>query len=443
MTPLESLLIVGVIFLIVLLMGHPLAFTLGGLAVLFAATLWGNPGALNLFMRSATSTCSSIVYVSVPLFIFMGTILERSGAAENLFGSMYIVLGKIRGGLAIATVVMCTLLAAASGIIGASITLMTMLALPSMMKHKYDMDLATGTIMASGCLGTIIPPSIILVIYGAQAQISIGKLFAGGVGPGLLLAGLYLGYIILRVVIHPDSAPAVDPKVAAQYSSREKVMMILKSVLPTTTLIFVVLGSIMLGWATPTEAAALGCVGAAGVAIGNRKFTWGMIKECCYLTMKTNAMIMWIIMGASMFTAVFLGLGGGDLINQVVSNLDVSRWIVIIVILFILLVMGMFIDCYGVLLIGIPVFTPIVYKLGFDPIWFAIMFAVMIQASYLSPPFAYAAFYVKGVAKESGLEIPIAQLYKATFIFLGLQMLALFIMCVFPELVTWLPNKIF
>ena len=274
MTPLEVLLIVGVIFLFVLMLGHPLAFTLGGLAVLFAATLWGNPGALNLFMRTTTSICSNIVYVSVPLFIFMGTILERSGAADDLFGSMYIVLGRLRGGLAISTVVMCTLLAAASGIIGASITLMTMLALPSMMKHDYDRDLATGTIMAAGCLGTIIPPSIILVIYGAQAQISIGKLFAGGVGPGLVLSGLYLSYIVARVLIDPNSAPAIDPKEAARYSLRQKIRMIGKSVLPTLGLIFLVLGSILLGWATPTEAAALGCVGAAVIAAGNRRLNW-------------------------------------------------------------------------------------------------------------------------------------------------------------------------
>ncbi len=443
MTPLETLSIVGIIFLVVLILGHPLVFTLGGLAVLFAATLWGNLAALNLFVRTTTSMCSNIVYVSVPLFIFMGTLLEKSGAADGLFGSMYIVLGRIRGGLAIATVIMCTLLAAASGIIGASITLMTMLSLPSMMKHKYDRDLATGTIMASGCLGTIIPPSIILVIYGAQAQISIGKLFAGGVGPGLILSGLYLLYIVIRVIINPKSAPAIDPSEAAKYSRRQKVIMVVKSVLPTLGLIFLVLGSILFGWATPTEAAALGCVGAAVIAAGNRKLNWPMIKECCYLTMRTNAMIMWIILGASMFTAVFLGLGGGDLISNLVNDLTMNRWFVLIIILFILLAMGMFIDCYGVLLIGIPIFTPIIGKLGFDPLWFAIMFAVIIQASYLSPPFAYAAFYVKGVAKESGLEIPIGELYKASFTFLTLQIIALLIMSIFTGVVTWLPGKIF
>ena len=443
MTPLTALMIVGIVFLIVLLLGHPLASTLGGLAVIYAATLWGNMGALNLFIRTSTSICTNIVYVSVPLFIFMGTILERSGAADDLFGSMYIVLGRIRGGLAIAAVVMCTLLAAATGIIGASITLMTMLALPSMMKQNYDRKLATGTIMAAGCLGTIIPPSIILVIYGAQAQISIGKLFAGGVGPGILLATLYLAYIIIKIIVNPKAAPAIAREEAAKYSTNEKIIMVLKSVLPTLSLIILVLGSIMLGWATPTEAASLGCLGAVILAAANRKLNWTMIKECCYLTMKTNAMIMYIILGASMFTSVFLGLGGGELISELVQSLTVNRWIVVVVILFILLIMGMFIDCYGVLLIGIPIFTPIVYALGFDPIWFAIIFAVMIQASYLSPPFAYAAFYVKGVAKEQGTEIPVGELYRAIMPFLLLQILSLIIMAMFPSIITWLPGKIF
>jgi len=443
MTPVESLAIVGVIFLIVLFLGHPLAFTLGGLAVLFAATLWGNPAALNLFMRTTTSLCTNIVYVAAPLFIFMGTILERSGAAEDLFESMYIVLGRIRGGIAITTVIICTMLAAASGIIGASLTIMTMLALPAMMKYRYNLNLATGTIMASGCLGTIIPPSIILVIYGAQAQISIGKLFAGGLFPGLILSGLFLAYIIIRVIVDPKSAPAIDPLEAAKYSASQKVMMIIKSILPTLGLIFLVLGSILLGIATPTEAAALGCVGAGAMAAFNRRLTWSMIKECCYMTLRTNAMIMWIILGASMFTAVFLGLGGGDLLGTLVASLKINRWFVMIFVLFILLIMGMFIDCYGVLLIGIPIFTPIIDKLGFDPLWFAIMFSVMIQASYLSPPFAYATFYVKGVAKETGFEIPIAKLYRATFVFIGLQLIAVIILSLFPGIITWLPGKLY
>lgn len=439
MTPLESLIIVGIIFLFVLLLGHPLAFTLGGLAVIFGFTLWGNPGVLNLFVRTTANLTTNIAYVCAPLFIFMGAVLERSGAADDLFESMYVVMGRLRGGLAVSTVVICTLLAAATGIIGASITMMTMLALPAMMKHKYNTGLATGTIMAAGCLGTIIPPSIILVIYGAQAQISIGKLFAGGIGAGLILSFLYLLYIIIITLLKPEMAPAISPEEAGKYSAGQKVYMTVRSIVPTLTLILLVLGSIMFGVATPTEAAALGCVGALLIAAVNRKLNWLVIKECCFDTLRTNAMIMWIILAASMFTSVFLGLGGGQVITGIVTGLEVNRWVVLGVILFLILIMGMFIDSYGVLLIGIPIFTPIVYALGFDPLWFAIIYAVMIQVSYLSPPFAYAAFYVKGVARQ---DIPIGQIYRAGLPFLALQLIAVVILCLFPWIITWLPGKI-
>ncbi|MBU2054310.1 MAG: TRAP transporter large permease subunit [Proteobacteria bacterium] len=443
MTPLEAILIVGILFLIILLSGHPLAFTLGGMAVLAAATVWGNPAALNLFIRTTTSIGTNIVYTSIPLFIFMGAMLERSGAANDLFDSMYIIFGPMRGGIAITTVVICTLLAAASGIIGASITLMTILALPAMAKCRYDMKLATGTIMAAGCLGTLIPPSIILIIYGAQAQLSIGKLFAGGIGSGILLSALYLCYIAWKIIVRPDSAPAIDPAEAAKYSQGQKWLMFLKSVLPTSILILLVLGTILVGAATPTEAAALGCVGAMGVAIYNRRLSWTVTRECCHLTMKTTAMIMFIILGASMFTAVFLGLGGGELINSLVSDLQVNRWVVMALILLILYIMGMFIDCYGILLIGIPIFTPVTSALGFDPLWFGVMFAVMIQISYLSPPFSYASFYVKGVAQQQNIPIPIGNLYLATIPFMIMQAIAVVLLCLFPQVILWIPGRIF
>jgi len=437
MTPETAILIVGIIFLIALLAGHPLAFTLGGLSVIFGATLWGDPQVLNLFVRSVNNLATNIAYVSVPLFIFMGTILERSGAADDLFESMYVVLGRLRGGLALTTVVICTLLAAASGIIGASITVMAMLALPTMLKHRYHIELAAGTIMASGCLGTLIPPSIILIIYGAQAQISIGKLFAGGIGAGLTLSLLYIAYIVVMCLLKPDFGPAISAEEVSKYTTKQKILMMLISILPTLGLIFAVLGSILLGVATPTEAAALGAVGAIIIAAFNRRLSWQMLKESCYATMKTTSMIMYIILAASMFTSVFMGLGGGTVVSNLVNGLALNRWVIVYIIFFILLVMGMFIDSYGVLLIGIPVFTPIVYALGFDPTWFAIMFAVMIQMPSLSPPFAYAVFYLRGITPPS---ISTAQLYRACFPFLALQAIGLIILSFFPQIITWLPG---
>ncbi len=443
MTPLEALLIVGFFFLVILLSGHPLAFTLGGMAVLSAATIWGNPAALNLFLRTTISLGTNIVFASIPMFIFMGAVLERSGAADALFDSMYIIFGPLRGGIAITTVVICTLLAAASGIIGASLTLMTILALPSMMKCGYDVKLATGTIMAAGCLGTLIPPSIILVIYGAQAQLSIGKLFAGGMGAGLLLSALYLIYIVWTIITRPEKAPAIDPAEAAKYSNAQKWVMFFKSVLPTSILIILVLGSILIGAATPTEAAALGSVGAIVAAIYNRRLNWKVLFQCCQLTMKTTAMIMFIVLGASMFTAVFMGLGGGELINSMVSGMQVNRWIVMAVILFILFIMGMFIDAFGMLLIGIPIFTPIIGALGFDQLWFGVLFAVMIQVANLSPPFSYAAFYVKGVASQQKIMIPISELYWASIPYMVMQIIGVIILCLFPQIILWLPAHIF
>ncbi|MDW7674763.1 MAG: TRAP transporter large permease subunit [Bacillota bacterium] len=436
----EIILIIFTAFLTVLLLGHPLAFTLGGLAIIFGITLWGNSSVLNLFVRTIANLGTSIIYVAIPLFIFMGAVLERSGAAEDLFESMYIVLGKLKGGLAITTVVICTLLAASTGIIGASITVMGMLAMPTMLKHKYDKKLAAGTIMSSGCLGTLIPPSIILIIYGGQAQLSIAKLFAGGIGAGLLLAAIYIAYIAIRCIINPELGPTISEEEANKYSFQEKMSMALKSILPTLGLIIAVLGSILLGLATPTEAAAIGVVGAFIIAIAHRRFSWTMIKESCFATMKTTAMIMWIILGASMFTSVFLGLGGGKAVSQLVLGLDMGPWFILSIILLIILIMGMFIDSYGVLLIGVPIFTPIVYALGFDPVWFGIMFAIMIQASYISPPFAYAVFYLRGVTPPD--KVSTAELYRATLPFLVLQIIALIILSVFPQIITWLPSLI-
>jgi tripartite ATP-independent transporter DctM subunit len=318
--------------------------------------------------------------------------------------------------------------------------MMTLLALPAMSKYRYNRALSYGVIMSAGCLGTIIPPSIILVIYGAQAQISIGKLFAGGLGAGMLLSLLYLIYVIIMNILHKDWGPAISPEELSHYTSAMKAKLVVKSLLPTAVLILLVLGSIMTGVATPTEAAALGVVGSSLIALMYRKFNWQMLRESLYNTFLTHTMIMWIIMAASLFTAVFLGLGSNDVIGGFVAAMQANRYIVLAFICVIVVILGMFIDSYGVLLIGIPIFTPIVYGLGFDPLWFAIVYAVLIQMSYLSPPFAYAAFYVKGVAKE---EIPIGEIYTASLPFLAMQTVALVILCIFPEIITWLPSKLY
>lgn len=437
MSPTAMMLIIFAAFLVVLLSGHPLAFTLGGLAIIFAVTLWGATVPWALFIRRTTDVMTHFVYVSAPLFIFMAALLQRSGTAEHMFESLHIVLGKLKGGLALSTVVICTLLAASTGIIGASITMMGMLALPTMLKRGYNKELATGTIMAGGCLGTIIPPSIILIIYGAQANLSIGKLFMGGVGSGLVLSALYMTYIALICRLKPDFGPPIEAEELARYSITKILRMTLISVIPPLALIIAVLGSIFIGAATPTEAAAVGAFGAIIVAAAYRRLNWNMVKESCYVTIKTTAMVFWIILGATLFTSVFLGLGGGEAVSNLVLGISANRWVILGFILFLLLIMGMLIDCYGILLIGIPLFTPIAYSLGFDPIWFGLLFCIMIQASYLTPPFAYAIFFLKAISPP---EITTGVLYRAVIPFIGLQLIGLIICIVFPAIITWLPG---
>jgi len=428
-------------FLILVLAGFPVAFVLGGLALIFGVTLWGSVDVVRMFMRTTSTLMTSIVYVCTPLFIFMGAVLQRSGSAEALFDSLYVVLGRLRAGLAISTIVICTLLAAATGIIGASISVMGLLSLPAMLKHHYNRSLATGTIMAAGCLGTMIPPSIILIIYGAEAQLSIASLFTGGIGAGLVLSGLYLVYVVIRSVLNPSIAPPISREEASKYTGRQKVHMVALSVIPTLFLIVAVLGTIFLGVATPTEAAAFGSFGAILISAAYRRLSWGMIKDSCYQCMRVTAMVMWIILCAKMFTSIFLGLGGGKTITNLVLGIELGPWLTLSFILFLILIMGMFIDCYGILLIGIPLFCPIVYSLGFNPLWFGIMFAIMIQASYLTPPFAYAIFYLQGVSPPEA-KVTTGELYKAVVPFIGLQLVGLGICALFPQVITWLPSLI-
>lgn len=431
------IIIMLVVFLGVLLLGQPLSWILGGLSIIFGVLFWGDISILNIFMRSVYKVVTTSSYVCIPLFIFMGALLEKSGSADKLFDSLYIVLGRLKGGLALSTIVISALMGAATGIIGASISIMAMLALPTMLKYRYDHKMATGTIMAAGSLGTLIPPSVILVIYGSLANISISKLFAGGMGAGIVLASLYGIYVIVLSHIKPSYGPPISKEESDKYSTSQKISMILISVLPTLSLILVVLGSILLGAATPNEASALGCLGAIVIAIIYKNFNWKMFKESCFSTMKTTSMIMWIIVCASMFTSIFIGLGGDKAISGLVLGFGDNKWLVFSVILFFLLIMGMLLDSYGVLLIGIPLFTPIIYSFGFDPIWFGIIFALMIQVSVLSPPVAYAVFYVKGFVPD----IPIGQLYWAAIPFLFIQILCIILCCIFPEIIMFLPNR--
>ncbi|ACL19300.1 TRAP dicarboxylate transporter, DctM subunit [Desulfitobacterium hafniense DCB-2] len=429
--------IMMVVFISILLLGHPLSWILGGLGVIFGVFFWGDLNVLNIFTRAVYKVVTTSSYVCIPLFIFMGALLEKSGSADKLFDSLYIVFGRLKGGLALATVVISALMGAATGIIGASISIMAMLALPTMLKHRYEEKLACGTVMAAGSLGTLIPPSVILVIYGSLSNLSIAKLFAGGMGAGICLAAIYSIYVVVLSYIKPSYGPPISKEESQKYSAGQKAAMILVSVVPTLSLILLVLGSILLGAATPNEASALGCVGAMIIAIMYKNFNWKMFKESCFSTMKTTSMIMWIIVCATMFTSIFIGLGGDKVIADMVVGVGENKWVILSVILVLLVAMGMLLDSYGVLLIGVPLFTPIVYSLGFDPIWFGIIFTLMIQVSVLSPPVAYAVFYMKGFVPH----IPIGKLYWAVIPFMAMQIICIILCCIFPDIIMFLPNR--
>jgi len=433
----NPVLILFIAFLALITTGLPLAFSMGSLAVLSILAFWDNANVLTMLVNTCNSLTQNPTYLAAPLFVFMGTVLEKSGVSDSLFDSMYIVMGRVKGGLAIATILICTLLASTTGVIAACITLMTLLALPAMLKYKYDFNLATGTIMGVGCLGQLLPPSVVMIVYAGQAQLSVGKMFAGGIGAGLMFSGLAILYIIVRTIINPNIAPAISKDEASKYSSGQKMGMIVKSIAPTIFLIALVLGSIMFGIATPTEGAAVGCVGALLLTILNKKFSLKMLIQTCYSTTLSTAMIFFIIVTASMFTYVFMGLRGGELISGFVAGLGFSRWVILAIILLLILFIGLFMDSYGIVMISVPVFTPIIGKLGFDQLWFAVLFVVMMCISYMTPPFAYAAFYVKGAAK---ININLGQLYYAAWPFIFIFMFVVVLCCIFPGIITYIPS---
>lgn len=427
-------------FLFSLFLGIPLVYVLGGLSIIFGFLFWGDTNILALFVRTTTKLATTTSYVCIPMFIVMGTALEKSGAAAELFKSIHVFMGRVKGGLAIATIIICALMGAATGVIGASITIMGLMALPAMLKCGYSKTLASGVVMAGGSLGSLIPPSVILVVYAGLASLSISKLFAGGMSSGLFLSALYIIYIIVLCIVKPDVAPPITKEQIEAYDKKETRKMFWSSFVPTIALIVAVLGSIMAGIATPNEASALGALGAFILAAFKKKFNLKMVMDCCYNSLKTTSMVVWIILTASMFTSVFLGLGGGRVVTNLIMNLGGgNRWLILTIILGIIALMGMFLDATGTLMIGVPLFTPILYSLGFDPLWFGIIFAVMIQVAYLSPPFAYAIFYLSAVAPP---EVTSKDMYYAIIPFMLVQALAIVLMCIFPQIITALPSMV-
>jgi tripartite ATP-independent transporter DctM subunit len=422
------------VFVVILLTGLPLAFATGAVAVFFAVVLFGWPG-LTLIVGRVFTLMGNYVLVSVPLFIFMACVLERAGIAEAIFRAAHVWSGRMPGGLAVAVIISCALMAAMVGVIGAEIVTMGVVALPAMLARGYKKELALGCICAGGGLATLIPPSVVFIMYGLTAGVSIGQLYMAGVIPGLMLAAMYSAYIIVRCQQRPDFAP---PASAAELAIplREKVVLLKELILPGLVA-FSVLGSLYLGWATPTEAAGVGVLGAVVAMWWNGKFGWDKLRRAAEDTAKVTVMLYWLFFGSSALIGVYTLAGGTKLIQDALAALPVGPLGVVILIQIVWIILGCFIDWIGILLLTAPIFVPVVLALGFDPVWMGVLFCMNMQISYISPPFGPAAFYLKGVTPPG---ITLGDIFGSIWPYMGLQVIALGLVVAFPQIVLWLPN---
>ncbi len=425
------LMFVGLVVL--LATGLPIVFCLGGVAVLTAVLLWG-PESLVIFASNIFGYSMTIVLIALPLFIFMAMVLERSGIADDLYGMMHNWLGGIKGGLAMGTIIVCTVFAAMSGISGAATTTMGLIALPSMLRRNYDKSLSMGAIAAGGALGILIPPSVMMIIYALVAGESVGKLFAGGMFAGLLLSTLFIIYIGIRCFLNPSLGPVVPVEQRASF--REKLVST-RSIIMPLLLVVAVLGSILAGIATPTEAAAVGSIGAVACAVIKRRLNWLLIKEVCYRTMLLTSMIMWIAVVAISFSSIYSGLGAKELIEGIVTALDVNRYVIVAIMMLLMIVMGTFLDASGIIFICTPIFVPIIITLGFDPVWYGILFVINMEMGFLTPPYGINLFYLKGVVPEG---ITMGDIYRSVLPFVGVQAIGMILIIIFPQIALWLPS---
>ncbi|MRT18828.1 TRAP transporter large permease subunit [Comamonas sp. CAH-2] len=416
-----------------MLTGLPIAFVLGGLSLIFTVTLW-NPGAVIVLVLQIYDTMKSEALLAIPLFILMACILQRSGVIEELYRAMEIWFGRVRGGLAIGTVIICVIMAAMTGVVGAAVTAMGILALPEMLRRGYKPELALGTICASGTLGILIPPSVLTIVYAVTAQVSIGQMLIAGIVPGIVLALLYISYIVVVSWLKPEWVPLDTSQPRASF--REK-LVALKSLAFPSLLIVMILGSIFFGIATPTESAAVGVAGAIVPAVLRRRLNFELLRSAGVDALKATSMILWITLGAKAYVAIFTGLGGADTLLHFIQNLEVNRWVVLAMMMLLLVFLGTVLDELGIILLTVPVFLPIVSMLGFDEIWFGVLYAITIQMGYISPPFGYTLFYIKGTLPP---HITMGAVYKGILPFFLLQFVGLLLCALLPDLVTFLPR---
>ena len=423
--------------IVFLVLGVPVVFVLGGIAIVGAFFLWNPATGYMLFTITTWGLMSKFVLAAVPMFIFMGIVLQQSGVADDLYEMIYRWMGPIRGGLAMGTVLICTVFAAMVGISGAATVSMGIIALPSMLKRKYDKAMAIGCIQAGGALGFLIPPSVMMIVYAMIARESVGRLFAGGVFPGLLLSLMFITYIATRGILQPHLAPSLPPEERATWNKK---LISLRAVILPIILVIMVLGSIFAGIATPTEAASVGALGSLICAAVYRRLNWTVLKEASFRTARLTGMVMWIAVGALTFGAVYQGLGATELVKEILAGLPLGPWGILIIMQLSFFILGAFLDDWAILFICIPIYLPIVLSLGFDPVWFGVLFIINMQMAYLTPPFGYNLFYMKGVVPPG---ISMGDIYRSVIPFVILQGTGLAIVMIFPQIVLWLPNLLF
>ncbi len=434
--------------LLLLSLGYPVAFSLGGVAILFALigsslgvfnlNFFGN---LSLQIFEIMGTNQPSLLLAIPYFIFLGSMLEKTGIAEKLLETMGILFGRVRGGLALAVVFVGGLLAASTGVVAATVVAMGLISLPIMLRYGYNKELATGVIVASGTLGQIIPPSVVLVILADQLnatfkEVTVGDLFIGSLIPGILMATAFAIHVLIVGFFRPDAAPALPAEVR-QIGTRALLVKVLKVMMPPLLLIVLVLGSIFFGIATPTEAGAVGSLGAIVIAAANNKLNWAALKSVCDTTLRVSAMVIFILVGSKAFSLVFLGLGGDSFMTNLLSNLPGGEIGFLIVSMITIFILGFFIDFFEIAFIVVPIFAPVAQQLGLDPIWYGVIIGANLQTSFLTPPFGFALFYLRGVAPP---QINTEDIYRGAIPFILLQLLVLILIITFPEIVSFLPS---
>ena len=428
-----SILIVLAI-IVLLLLGLPLAFTTGAVATM-ATLVWFGPDALGVISYRVFDMMNNYVLVAVPLFVFMANMMEKAGVADQLFTAVHIWMGRLPGGLAIATIVACCLMAAMVGIVGAEVVTLGLIAVPTMLKRGYDHDIALGCVCAGGGLSTLIPPSVVFIVYAMAAGVSVGKLFIAGIGPGLLLAVLYVGYIVLRTGLNPKLAPPASAE-TLQMTLGEKARSLKGLILPLLIAIGV-LGSIYAGIATPTEAAGVGCVGATIACLVNGRLNLKALKQVAIDTLSVSAMLYWLMFGAQTIIGIYNMAGGAEFVKTKLTALPLGPLGLLLLMQLIMVFLGCFIDWIGVCMLTMPLFVPIVVDLGYDPIWFGVLFCMNMQLSYITPPFGPSAFYLKGVVSE---DITVTQIYRSSMPYVGLIIIAMALVIAFPQIALFLPS---